>query len=218
MVVLAAFNVLLLRYSGQEDIIVGSPVTGRGPVETESLIGMFVNQLALRTDLSGNPSFRRLLANVRKVAVEAYAHQATHFEEVVEALNPQRDLSRAPVFQVRINLENIPGGSVEAKGLSFSELVSESEGAQHDLTLELSGGDAGLCCMWVYNADLFEESTIKRMVGHFRTLLEGIVAHPERRLSDLPLLSEDERHQLLVEWNDTERDYPREACVHELFE
>jgi aspartate racemase len=218
MTLLAAFKVLLYRYTGQDDIAVGSPIAGRTQVETEGLIGFFVNTLVLRTDLSGNPTFRELLGRVREVALGAYVHQDLPFEKLVEALQPERDLSRTPLFQVMFNLENIPTKAVETPSLSIDEFEFDSGVSQFDLALEVIEKDEGLSCLLNYNTDLFDATTIARMLEHYQTLLEGIVADPEERIGVLPLLTEAERHQLLVEWNDTQADYPKDSCIHQLFE
>ncbi|MDQ3942480.1 MAG: condensation domain-containing protein, partial [Actinomycetota bacterium] len=218
MVLLAAFQALLARYSGQEDIAVGTPIAGRNRAETEGLIGFFVNTLVLRTDLSGDPTFRELLGRVRETTLEAYAHQDLPFEKLVEELEPQRDLSRTPLFQVMFALQNVPQQDPELADLTLSRLRVESGTAKFDLTLSMIEEAKGLKGSLEYNTDLFEAATIERMLGHFRTLLEGIMTEPERRISELPLLTEAERHQLLVEWNDTQTDYPKDQCVHVLFE
>jgi aspartate racemase len=218
MILLAAFQTLLCRYTGQDDVVVGTPVAGRTHVEIEDLIGFFVNSLVMRTDLSGNPTFRELLARVRDVALAAYAHQDLPFEKLVEELQPERDLSRPPLFQVMFNLENIPEVAVGTGELGITEFEFDPGVASFDLHMEVVSKAEGLLCWLEYSTDLFEAATIKRMLRHFQTLLEGIVADPDQRLSDLPILTEPERHQLLVEWNDTQADYPRDASIHELFE
>jgi len=218
MVLLAAFQVLLHRYTGKDDIVVGCPISGRTHVETEKLIGFLVNTLVLRTDLSGNPTFRELLSRVREVAMGAYAHQDLPFEKLIEELKLDRDLSRTPLFQVMFNLENVPGETVLTQDLTLDKFEFDSRVSQFDLTLEVVEKTDGLSCLWVYNTDLFDETTVKRMSGHFRTLLEGIVANPGQRIGLLPLLTESERHQLLVEWNDNRVHYPEDQCVHQLFE
>lgn len=217
MALLATFKILLHRYANQDDIVIGSPIAGRTRVETEGLIGFFVNTLVLRTDLSGNPTFRDLLTRVREVALGAYTHQDLPFEKLVETLQPERDLSRTPLFQMMFNLENIPK-NVQTQSLNINEFEFDSGVSQFDLTLELIEQGAGLSCLLNYNTDLFDASTITRMLGHYRTLLESIVADPDRRISSLPLLTEAERYQLLVEWNNTQTDHPKNLCVHQLFE
>lgn len=217
MVLLAAFQTLLYRYTGQEDVCVGSPIANRSRDELKGLIGFFVNTLVLRTDLAGNPSFRELLQRVRQVALGAYAHQDLPFEQLVEALQPERDASYTPLFQVAfvlrnaLHLEEIPG-------LTLSPLNVESETAQFDLSLVVERTERRLIAAFEYNTDLFDAAAIARMLGHFQTLLLGIVANPQAKLSSLPLLTEAEKHQLLVEWNDTQADYPQDLCIHQLFE
>ncbi|MBD2083582.1 non-ribosomal peptide synthetase [Trichocoleus sp. ST-U3] len=218
MTLLAAFNTLLYRYTGQEDISIGAPMTNRSQRETENLIGFFVNTLVLRTLLSENISFRELLARVREVALQAYAHQDLSFERLVEELQPSRDRSYTPLFQVMFALHTAPKTALQLPGLSLSLLEVETGTAKFDLTLEITDTEQGLTGSLEYNTDLFDEATITRMLGHFQTLLEGIVANPDRRLSDLPLLMEAERYQLLVEWNQTQTDYPADSCFHQLFE
>ena len=218
MTLLAAFGTLLHRYTGQDDIVVGSPVAGRNRVETEGLIGVFINTIALRTDLSGNPTFQGLLGRVRETALGAYAHQDLPFEKLVEELKPERDLSQTPLFQVMFNYEAFPDRFRKTKGLRIDEFEPDKIVALFDLTLEIVSKDEELLCNFQYNTDLFEDATIERMSGHYETLLEGIVAGPEQRLSKLPLLTEAERHQLLVAWNDTRTDYPNDKPIHQLFE
>ncbi|MBE8998846.1 amino acid adenylation domain-containing protein [Nostoc sp. LEGE 12447] len=218
MTLLAAFDTLLYRYTGTEDILVGSPIANRDRSEIEGLIGFFVNTLVMRTNLAGNPSFSELLGRVREMAMEAYTYQNLPFEMLVEALQPHRDLSHTPLFQVMFALQNVPLSEVELPGLSVTPLMAESITAKFDLTLLMQNTGNGLVGVWEYNTDLFDASTIERMSGHFVTLLEGIVANPEQQISQLPLLTEVEQHQLLVEWNDTQADYPLDKCIHQLFE
>jgi amino acid adenylation domain-containing protein len=218
MTLLAAFKTLLYRYSSQEDIIVGSPIAGRNRVETKGLIGLFVNTLAMRAYLGGNPSFRELLGRVREVALGAYAHQDLPFEKLVEELQLERDLSRMPLFQVMFALHKAPIQGLEFPGLTLNSLEVHSSTAKFDLTLELEETSEGISGWFEYNIDLFDATTIARMANHFQTLLEGIVANPKQHLSDLPLLTAEERHQLLMEWNDTQTDYPKNVCTHQLFE
>lgn len=218
MTVLAAFKVLLYRYTGQEDIVIGTPIANRSRVEVENLIGFFVNTLVVRSDLSGNPTFREFLKRVRGVCLDAYAHQDMPFEKLVEELRPERDLSHSPLFQVMLNLENAPKQPLVAQGLRIEEFEVFSDMAPFDLSLEMTEKGSGIDCLFVYNADLFDAATIERVAGHYRMILEGVVAYPDRRLSELPLLTEAEAHTLLVEWNKTETEYPDDKCVHELFE
>lgn len=216
MVLLAAFQTLLHRYTGQDDIVVGSPIAGRNQPEVEDLIGLFLNMLVLRSDLSGNPTFRELLAGVREVTLAAYEHQDVPFERLVEALRPPRDPSRSPLFQVM--LEVSPLQTLELEGLSVSHMELDNGSAQFDLSLRLREGAGGLAGHFEYNTDLFSTATIDRLAGHFQVLLEGIARDPEQRIAELPLLSESERNQLLVELNDTRSEYPSHLALHQLFE
>ncbi|MEH2305427.1 amino acid adenylation domain-containing protein [Nostoc sp.] len=218
MTLLAAYNTLLYRYTGQTDILVGTPIANRDRTEIEGLIGFFVNTLVMRTDLSLNPSFNELLPRIRKMALSAYAHQDLPFEMLVEALQPERDLSYTPLFQVMFVLNNAPKSEIELTGLSVSSLTIESAIAKFDLSLSMESTTTGLVGGWEYNTDLFDSSTIERMTGHFVTLLEAIVANPQERISQLPILTAFEQQQLLIEWNDTQVDYPQDKCIHQLFE
>jgi amino acid adenylation domain-containing protein/non-ribosomal peptide synthase protein (TIGR01720 family) len=218
MTLLAAFQTLLWRYTGQEDILVGSPIANRNRAEIEGLIGFFVNTLVLRTNLAGNPSFEELLKRVREVALGAYAHQDLPFELLVEQLQPQRDLSHTPLFQVMFVLQNAPMSVLELPGLTLSPVDSDSNTAKFDLTLSITETESGLVGNLEYNTDLFQENSIQRMAAHLQTLLSSIVVNPQQRLSELPLLTETEKHQLLEEWNNTEVEYPRQQCIHQLFE
>ncbi|HEX2569781.1 MAG TPA: non-ribosomal peptide synthase/polyketide synthase [Polyangia bacterium] len=220
MTLLGAFQTLLHRYTGQKDLIVGTPIAGRTRAEIEGLIGFFVNTLALRTELDGGLSFRELLARVREVTLGAYAHQDLPFEKLVEALAVERDMSRTPVFQVMFALQNVPATALELPGLTMRSLGFEGGIAKFDLTLSMQEGPDGLRGSFEYNTDLFEAGTIERLAGHFQTLLEGIAAAPaalERPLAELPLLREDERRTLLEEWNQAHAAYPLDTCVHDLF-
>jgi amino acid adenylation domain-containing protein len=218
MTLLAAFQVLVYRYSGQEDVVVGLPIANRNRTEIEGLIGFFVNTLVLRTDLSEKPTFKVLLQRIRNVCLEAYAHQDMPFEKLVEELRPERDLSRNPLFQVMFVLQNTPRPLPQPTPLSIERFDVLPATSLFDLSLYLREREGKLIGFVEYNTDLFDSSTIERMIGHFETLLEGIVADPERPISTLPLLTEAERHQVLVEWNDTETEYPKDVCIHELFE
>ena len=218
MTLLAAFQTLLYRYTSQEDIVVGSPIANRNRPEIEGLIGFFVNTLVLRTDVSGNPSFRELLGRVRKTALGAYEHQDLPFEKLLEELQPERSLSYSPLFQVMFILQNAPNAGLEFQSLSVSPVRLDTETARFDLTLSIHETAPGLSGALQYNTDLFHDATITRMIGHFQILLKGIVADADLRISDLPILTEAEKHQLLVEWNDTKTDYPKDETVHRLFE
>jgi len=218
MLLLAAFQTLLSRYSGQDDIVVGTPIAGRSHVALEDMIGFFVNTLALRTDLSGNPTFLELLGRVREVSLAAYDHQDLPFEKLVEELRPDRHLSRSPLVQVLFQLLSFSDTGLDLRNLDVSRLPASSERVRFDLEMHLWQQPHTIRGSVVYSTDLFDTATIERMSNHFVTLLEGIVADADQRLSELPLLTESERHQLLVEWNDTAAEYPSERCVHELFE
>ncbi|MBW4594952.1 MAG: amino acid adenylation domain-containing protein [Brasilonema angustatum HA4187-MV1] len=218
MTLLAAFDTLLYRYTGTEDILVGSPIANRDRTEIEGLIGFFVNTLVMRTDLSGDPSFEELLVRVREMAMEAYSHQNLPFEMLVEALQPERDLSHTPLFQVMFALQNASMSQVELIGLTVSSLPLEGTTAKFDLTLAMENTNTGLVGVWEYSTDLFDPSTIERMTGHFVTLLEAIVANSTERISQLPILTKVEERQLLIEWNKTGADYPQDRCIHSLFE
>ncbi|HEY7167532.1 MAG TPA: non-ribosomal peptide synthase/polyketide synthase, partial [Candidatus Binatia bacterium] len=218
MTLLAGFQVLLHRYSGQNDVAVGSPIAGRNVHETEQLIGFFVNALVLRTDLSGDPSFSEVLRRVREVALEAYAHQDVPFENLVEALNPERNLSYSPLFQVMFVLQNAPANAANFDGLGVTPFRIGGETAKFDLTLSLREIGDGLTGYLEYSTDLFDDDTIARMIGHFRTILEGVVASPARPISRLPLLTPSETAEILTGWNQTTVDYPDDCCIHECFE
>jgi amino acid adenylation domain-containing protein len=216
MTLLAAFQTLLSRYSGQEDVVVGSPIAGRNYTEIEPLIGFFVNTLAFRTDLSGDPSFVQLLARVKEVTLGAYAHQDIPFEKLVEELRPQRSVSYHPIFQVVFALQNAPMQDFELPGLKLERLSVDPGTAAFDLSCFAMHHDGGLLLRTEYNTDLFDEVSIARFLSAFHILLDGIAARPESRISDLPLLSPQDERRLLMEFNDTARDYPQK-CVHELF-
>ena len=218
MTLLAAFKVLLYRYTGQEDLIVGSPIANRHRKELEGLIGFFVNTLAIRTDLSGNPTFRELLMRVRETALSAYAHQDLPFEYLVEQLHPDRDLSHSPLVQVILVVQNTPERKVELPGLVVTPLNCQTETAKFDLILYVNDPGSELQGTFEYNTDLFDRDTIGRMVQHLQTLLEGVVVDPSSRISELPFLTHAERCELLREWNDTRADYRQHLCAHQLFE
>jgi amino acid adenylation domain-containing protein len=217
MTLLAAFGVLLGRYTRQDDIVVGTPVAGRDRVELEKLIGLFINTLVLRVDLSGNPSFRELLRRVRETALGAYAHQDLPFEKLVEELHPERDLGRNPLFQVSFQLLPDIEPSDEMEGPTRSAELEQGT-AMFDLGLDMWESSSGLKGSIEYSTDLFEPATIERMASHYENLLESLAANPDLKLSDLELLSADERQQITIDWNQTAIDYPRELCLHQLFE
>ena len=200
--------------------MVGTPIANRTRVETEGLVGLFANTLIMRADLSGNPSFREALRRMRTTALDAYAHQDLPFERLVEELHPERDQRHNPLFQVMFAYQNLPdhGPAEPLPGLTASPMQVTKQTAKFDLTLYLSESGQGLSATWQYNTDLFDEPRIARMTGHFRTLLEAIVAAPESALSDLPLLTDAERHELLTTWNQTAMPHGDDRCFHHLFE
>jgi hypothetical protein len=218
MVLTAAFQALLARSAGQPEVTVGTPIAGRNHLHTEDLIGFFVNTLALRTEMGDDPGFSGLVDRVREMALGAYAHQDLPFEKLVEELAPQRDLSRTPLFQAVLALQNAPAGVLELPGLTLEALPTDPGLAKFDLTLMLSEGPAGLAGALGYSRDLFDGATIHRLLRSFETLLAGALATPEAPLSALPLMRPGERHQALVEWNDTRRLPTSAVCVHWLVE
>jgi amino acid adenylation domain-containing protein len=220
MTLLAAFQTLLHRYTGEADLVVGTPIANRTRPETLGLIGMFANTLVMRADLSGNPSFREMLGRVRINALDAYARQDLPFEKLVEELHPERDHRHNPLFQVMFAYQNLPENpSADTGGdLAMSPVEVTRGAAKFDLTLYVFESGQGLSTTWQYDTDLFEAPRIARMAGHFQTLLEGIVAAPESTLSDLPLLTDAERNLFLSEWNQTATTYRRDRCFHHLFE
>jgi amino acid adenylation domain-containing protein len=218
MTLLAGFQVLLSRYSGQQDISVGTPVANRNRAEFERLIGFFANTLVIRTDLSGRPSFRELLGRVREGCLGAYDHEDMPFERLVAELQPQRDLSRQPLFQVLFVLQQAPRQAVTMPGLTLGLRLGELENINFDLTLQLTESPRGLQGSLYYNTDLFDPATAERMAGHLQVLLERVADQPDAPLATISLLSEAEREQVLRQWNATDADIPRERCIHELFE
>ena len=218
MVLLAAFSVLLQRYTGRTNVVVGTPIAGRNRVETEELIGFFVNTLVLRMDLSGDPTFRELINSARATALQAYSYQDLPFEMLVQILHPERKLNYNPMFQVMFALQNAPSEPMQLPGLTVSLLQMQDETAKFDLSMTLEEVKGGLKVTAEYNTNLFYHSTIKRMLGHLQVLLEGAVSDSEHRLSDLPLMTEAERHQLLVDWGTRQTEIARPQCLHQLFE
>ena len=231
MTLLAAFQVLLYRYTGQEDILVGSPMSGRSKVEFASIVGYFVDSVVMRADFSGNLSFRDFLSQVRQTVRGAIAHQDYPFALLVEKLQVESDSSRAPLFQAGFVLKKFPESQdvpnwffssektlMNWEGLEVEPFVLEQYESQSDLFLEMFEEDSSLVGLLRYNADLFDEPTIARMADHFQNLLEGIVNDPQQRVTALPLMTEVEREQILVEWNNTKTDYPNDKCIHQLFE
>ena len=218
MVLLAAFKVLLYRYTGQTDILIGSPIANRNRREIEGLIGFFVNTLVLRTDLSGNPTFRELLRRLAQVTLEAYDHQDLPFEKLVEVLQPERDMGRSALFQVMFVLQNASGAPLELPGLSLTPVDIHNGTSKFDLTLEMVETEQGLVALLEYNTDLFDDLTIERLLRHFQTLLESVVQRPQQKISELPLLDEAAQRQLLFELNETTVSFPPPRCIHQIFE
>ena len=218
MILLAAFQVLLSRYTGQEDVVVGSPIAHRARTEFEPLIGFFVNTLVLRSDLSGSPGFRELLMRVREVCLGAYAHQDLPFEQLVQELQRERDLSRNPLFQVMFVLQNATAPFTGIPGIRVEPIIIENPRSPFDLSLFLREREGKYIGYIEYSTDLFNRDRIERMSGQFQTLLEATVADPDQSIATLPILTDAERHKILIQWNDTVADYPKDKCIHQLFE
>ena len=220
MTMTAAFKTLLYHYTGQDDIVLGVPIANRDRPELTCLFGFLIDFQALRTDLSGNPTFRELLGRVRNGLLDVQDHRGIPFDKVVELLRPRRDPARAPLFQTMLIWKDrqVQMQFMELEGLTVSHLPAHTGAAKYDLTLYLTEAEDEIWLEVEYCTDLFSEDMIGRMVGHFLTLLQGIVANPEVRLDSLPLLTTTERQLLLADWNNTEADYPRDSCLHELFE
>ena len=217
MTLLAAFNTLLYRYTQEEDIAVGSPIANRNLPELENLIGLFLNTLVLRTDLSGSPTFSQLLNRVKITALEAYTHQDVPFERLLDTLQPSRTLSSSPWFQVMFILQNPSRSGYQFRNLSTQVEYLRGETAKYDLTLTLRERTDGLRGTFEYRTDLFEAVTIERMAGHFQTLLEGIVDNPDTPITNLPMLTPVERHRLLMVSNPIPKALPQKQCIHQLF-
>ena len=218
MILLTTFFILLHRYSGQDDIFVGTPIANRNLLELENLIGVFINTLVLRTNISGNPGFRELLKRVRDVSLEAYAHQDLPFEKLVEELKPQRDLSRTPLFQVAFNMQNAPMPKLHIPGLEIGFMEIDRGVSQFDLTLMMSASEGQWHGIVEYNRDHFKPATITRMFQSFQMLLEDAMTNPEHPISKLRLVTKEQRLRLVDELNQTQLDFPREKCMHQLFE
>jgi amino acid adenylation domain-containing protein len=228
----AAFQVLLYRYTGQEEVLLGAPTAGRNHADFAEIVGDMTNPVVLRGSCAGNPGFTAFLAQVRQTVLDAMTHEDFPFALLVERLQLARDPSRSPLFQVMFNFQqpqrfrevvklwvaDEPGAQVTWGGMLLEPFALAQQEGQMDLTLEMIEGQASLFGVFKYNSDLFDAATIERMAGHFQTLLEGIVAYPEQRIAALPLLTEPERHQLTVQWNETRTDYPRDKCIQHLFE
>ncbi len=219
MTLLAAFFVLISRYSGQLDVLVGSPIANRNSSAIEKLMGFFANTLALRGDMSGNPSFLELLERVKQTTLSAYAHQDLPFEMLVEKLQLNRDLSHNPLIQVMFSLQNTPQSEASLSGLKMESLpLSVELKARFDLEVNFWEVADRLEAVWCYSTDLFAARTIKQMGQHFQNLLTAIADNPKTGIFELPMLSDEERYQLLSLWNETHTDYPSDQCIHQLFE
>lgn len=218
MTLLATFKILLHRYTGQEEIVVGSPIAGRIRSETENLIGFFVNTLVLRSRLPADLTFQDLLAQMRETALQAFAHQDVPFEKLVEELRPERSLSHSPLFQVMFVLQNIPTQVPEFAGLTFTPMDVETHISKFDLTLYMGKRGDEFRGRLEYNTDLFDQETMERMLGHFNMLLKAIVARPDQRISELALLTPAEQELMLVHWNNTKSAIGTQQTLHGLFE
>ncbi len=217
MTLLTAFQILLARYAGKEDIAIGSPIAGRSRKEVENLIGFFVNTLVLRTQVARNLTIQQLMRRVRETALGAYSHQDIPFEQLIDALKVVRQPGANPLVQVMFTLQNTPQEAVAAQSLKVLPLDVTSGTAKFDLTLSIAETNDGLVGGLQYSTDLFDEVTIKRMLSHYERILEEMVFNPQQRVGELRMLSAAEEQQVVVAWNDTEREYAREACIHELF-
>lgn len=218
MTMLAVFAILLVRYSRQDDIVLGTPIANRGHVQTEGLIGFFVNMLVLRIDTSGDPTFLELLERVRQVALDGFAHQDVPFEKLVDALDPPRDLSRNPLFQVAFALQNTTEERFELEGLCLSAVPGEVSSCRFDLEAHVWDAQDSLSLRFAYNTDLFDAATIRRMLDHYHYLLAQVVANPERPIGEIELLGESQRRQLVEDWNATAAPYPRDSGIASQFE
>ena len=223
MTLLSAFQVLLHRYSNQESIVVGTAIANRNRKDIENIIGFFVNMLAIRSDLSEEITIKELLMQVRNTTLEAYAHQDLPFEKLVQILNPERSLSYSPIFQAMFSGAIFAEVNIKKEPLIFPGVDIESSEfeiitSKFDLTFYLSENSEGLYLAIEYNTDLFYPETISRMANHYKNLLESIVKDPDQKVSEISFLSEQEKHKLLVEWDNTKTDYPKNKCIHELFE
>ncbi|MGZ6505388.1 MAG: non-ribosomal peptide synthetase, partial [Tumebacillaceae bacterium] len=217
MALLAAFQVLMYRYTGEEDILIGSPIANRQRPELEGLIGFFANTIVLRSSLDGNMSFLQLLAQVRQTTLDAYANQDMPFEKIVEEVQPQRNGMQSPMFNVMFVQDPVMS-ELRMSGLTFSHIANESSTAKFDITLTVSDAGDEIVGVWEYRTGLFDRTTIERMHRHLEHLVQDIVNHPDRTLSELQLLTEEERHQIVFDWNDTTVEYPQDVCLHQLFE
>ena len=216
MLLMATFQTLLYRYSGQEDFTVGSPVAGRNRSELEGMIGLFVNTMVLRADLSGSPTFLQLLTQVRETSLAAFSHQDIPFEKLVEELLSTRDMSRNPLFQVMFTLQSTPSSQLALDGVEVEPIEIPIETGKFDLSLAVTESNQNLECTFNYNTDLFDKTTIERMAGHLQNLLQEVAINPQRSVAELPLLTEDEKQQILKQWNNTNVDYQNDATIQQL--
>jgi amino acid adenylation domain-containing protein len=218
MTMLAAFGTLLYRWSGQEDMLIGTPVSGRSRTELEPLIGYFSNSVVLRLALHGDPTFRELVQRIKDMSLAAYSHQDLPFEKLVVELQPDRDLSYSPMYQVMFSVGEQKDLGLDLPGLDISPIIIDRKIAKFDMTLGMTEFHKDLMCNIEYCSALFEPSTMARLANHFQNLLQGIMRNPDQRLSELPLLSQSERREMVFQWNAVQRDYPRDIFVHDLFE
>ena len=217
MVLLSAFNILLSRYSGNDELLIGSPVANRNRSETENLISSLINTVVLRTDLSDNPAFTTLLQQTRDTALSAFEHQELPFEKLVEELQPERNMSHSPIYQVMFNLQNRSQEVVNFSGLQSEALITETGTAKLDLHLLMEENESGLVAWFEYATELFDATTIERMADHYTSILKAVAAHPDQAINDIRLLSDSEEQTILHEWNATDRNYP-DVTLTELFE
>jgi amino acid adenylation domain-containing protein len=218
MTMLAAFGALLYRWSGQEDMLIGTPVSGRSRTEVEPLIGYFSNSVVLRVNMAGDPSFRELLQRVKEVSLGAYSHQDLPFEKLVVEMQPQRDLSYSPMYQIMFSVGEHKDLGLDLPGMEISPIIIDRGIAKFDMTLGMTELRKDLMCNIEYCSALFEASTMQRLADHFQNLLQGVIANPDQHISELPMLSAEDRRKFLFGWNDTQRDYPRDIFVPHLFE
>ncbi|HLP89583.1 MAG TPA: amino acid adenylation domain-containing protein [Nostocaceae cyanobacterium] len=215
---LAVFSTLLQRYSGQEDLLIGTPIANRNRKQIEDLIGFFVNTLVIHADLAGNPEFTTLLGRIKEETLEAFAHQDVPFEKIVEEIQPDRNLNQNPLFQVMFILQNAPMGKLELPDLTFTPLEMEQVTAKFDLSLSIIEAEQEIIGLWEYRTDLFTAETINRMVGHFQTLLTNILANPQQNLAQIPILTVKEQQQLLTQLNHNPVEFNQAKLVHQLIE
>jgi amino acid adenylation domain-containing protein/non-ribosomal peptide synthase protein (TIGR01720 family) len=219
MTLLAAWDALLHRYTGEDDLLVGTPIQVRSRAETEGMIGCFTNTVVVRASAEGNPTFREMLRRVRDAAMGAFAHGEVPFEKLVDELHPERGPGQNPLFQVMFVVHpGTPAGEMRMGDVAVAPVPTDTGRSRLSILLGMTDGDDGLTGVLEYSLDLFDHAAVERMLDHFRSLLEAALADPETRLLELPLLSEMETRRVLHEWNDTDGDYPRGVCIHQLFE